>query len=217
LTGSRLVGNLISIVAFNQTVRVRRQSPKADAKAKQILENASRLFDELGYHSVSVDEIANSVGIQKPTLYHYFSNKHEILFMLHEVFIDLLIEKAEARSSGLSARESLREMMADILELMHTHRGYVRVFFEHYRELPVEAQETIREKRDLYEQMVEATIQRGISEGDFRHLNSRLLALAVFGICNWSYQWYRADGPFSHRELAYFFADLLFSGLNEPQ
>jgi AcrR family transcriptional regulator len=195
--------------------RTRVPSRRAVAKEKEILENAARLFDELGYNAVSVDQIASSVGIRKPTLYHYFSNKHEILFQLHEVFIDLLIEKAEARSSDLLPRESLREIMTDILELMHTHRGYVRVFFEHYRELPSDAQDIIKKKRDYYEQMVEMTIRRGVSAGEFRDLDARLTTLAFFGICNWSYQWYRADGPYSYRELGHFFADLLFNGLKE--
>jgi len=197
------------------TTRV--QSRQVGAKAEQILENAAELFDRFGYNAVSVDEIASSVGIRKPTLYHYFSNKHEILFGLHETFINLLIEKAEARSSDVPAPESLREMMTDILELMHTHRGYVRVFFEHYRELPSDDQQTIKKKRDLYEQMVETTIQRGISEGDFRDLDPRLVTLAVFGICNWAYQWYRADGSYTYRELANFFADVLFNGLKEQK
>jgi AcrR family transcriptional regulator len=197
------------------TTRV--QSRPVGAKAQEILENAARLFDEFGYNAVNVEEIANSVGIQKPTLYHYFSNKHEILFGLHETFISLLIERSEARSSDRPASELLREMMTDILELMHTHRGYVRVFFEHYRELPSDAQRIISEKRDFYEQMVEKTIERGISEGDFRALNPRLVALGVFGMCNWAYQWYRADGSYSYRELAYFLADLLFNGLKEQK
>jgi hypothetical protein len=59
------------------------------------------------------------------------------------------------------------------------------------------------------------TIRRGVSAGEFRDLDARLTTLAFFGICNWSYQWYRADGPYSYRELGHFFADLLFNGLKE--
>jgi hypothetical protein len=36
-------------------------------------------------------------------------------------------------------------------------------------------------------------------------------------MCNWAYQWYRADGPLSARGLAEAFFDLLFNGLRRPE
>ena len=49
-------------------------------------------------------------------------------------------------SAGLGA-------MKDILSLMVTHRGYVRVFFEHHRELPPEAKRYVTAQRDAYESL----------------------------------------------------------------
>jgi hypothetical protein len=42
---------------------------------------------------------------------------------------------------------------------------------------------------------------------------ARLATLAVFGMCNWAYQWYRPGGALSPDALADFFFDLLFNGL----
>ena len=137
---------------------------KADEKRRELVAQAAELFDRAGYHTTSVGELARAVGIQKPTLYHYFSRKDEILFSIHEEFIDLLIERQNARS-GLAAAESLREIMGDVLSLMDTHRGHVRVFFEHHRELSPEDQATIARKRDAYQTMVEDVIARGTRPG----------------------------------------------------
>jgi AcrR family transcriptional regulator len=41
----------------------------------QMLEAASMLFGEQGYHAVSMDQIADEVGISKPMLYAYFDSK----------------------------------------------------------------------------------------------------------------------------------------------
>lgn len=185
---------------------------KADEKRRELVGKAAELFDEAGYHTTNVATLAQAVGIRKPTLYHYFSGKDEILFAIHEEFIELLIAKEEARP-GLPAAERLLELMADILGLMETHRGHVRVFFEHYRELPPEAQETMRRKRDAYAALVEAVIARGVETGEFREVDPRLATLAVFGMCNWAYQWYRADGPLTSRQIAELFHDLLLNGL----
>jgi AcrR family transcriptional regulator len=184
----------------------------AAARRREIVAQAAELFDRSGYHTANVSAVAEAAGMRKPTLYHYFSSKDEILFEIHDEFIDLLIEKERGRR-GLAAKEALLEVMADVLELMRTHRGHVRVFFEHYRELSEADQETIRAKRDGYQARVEAIVRRGIEAGEFRDVDPRLTTLAVFGMCNWAYQWYRPDGPLSARAIAERYFDLLFEGL----
>lgn len=44
-------------------------------REQQMLEAASELFGEQGYHAVSMDAIADAVGISKPMLYAYFDSK----------------------------------------------------------------------------------------------------------------------------------------------
>lgn len=44
-------------------------------REQQMLEAASELFGEQGYHAVSMDQIADVVGISKPMLYAYFDSK----------------------------------------------------------------------------------------------------------------------------------------------
>jgi len=175
---------------------------------------AASLFDKAGYHNTTVEDIARAVGLRKATLYHYFKSKDEILHSIHDEFITLLIDRHEARVSvPMSARQRLLEIIADILELMETHRGHVRVFFEHHRELGEEEREAIRDKRDTYETYVSQEIARGIEDGELRPVDVRLATFALFGMCNWAYQWYRADGPLRTREIAYVFWEILLRGL----
>jgi AcrR family transcriptional regulator len=196
------------------TPRQARRLLTVEERRAEIISTAARLFDEAGYANTSMEDLAKAVGIAKPTLYHYFGSKDEILFDIHEEFIDLLIARHRQRdAAGLSPEQLLLEVMADILELMETHGGHVRVFFEHYRELPVSAQETIKLKRDAYEQYVEAIFRTGRDSGLFRDLDPRLGALAMFGMCNWAYQWYHPGGKLRTRELAYTFWSFLVHGI----
>jgi len=57
----------------------RRKVPRA-VREGQMLEVARRTFGTRGYHDVSMDEIAEAVGISKPMLYAYFDSK-EGLFL----------------------------------------------------------------------------------------------------------------------------------------
>lgn len=198
--------------------RAARRRMSSDERRQQIVTRAAGLFDKSGYSSTTMDHIARDVGVAKPTLYHYFPSKDDILHAIHEEFIDLLIERHEVRvGTGLRPEQLLLEIMADILELMETHRGHVRVFFEHHRELPVEARGPIRVKRDRYERIVENLIREGIAAGTFREADPHLAALATFGMCNWAYQWYRPQGPLRSREVAYQFWNYLVYGLGTDQ
>jgi AcrR family transcriptional regulator len=189
---------------------------RATARREGLIALAAELFEAKGYHLTSMDDIAQAAGIRKPTLYHYFKSKSEILTSIHEEFIEILIGRQFQRAElNLSPEQALFEAMADNLELMETHRGYVRVFFEHHRDLPQKEYDEIRSKRHSYQELVADIVRRGIDQGTFRAVDPRLASFAIFGMCNWAYQWFQPAGPMRSREVAYVFWDLLRRGL-EP-
>jgi AcrR family transcriptional regulator len=180
----------------------------------EIVRKAAELFDDRGYHSSSMEDIADAVGLRKPSLYHYFKSKEEILFLIHDEFIELLIRRHLQRLEiGMDAKPLLLEAMGDILELMETHRGHVRVFFEAHRELSKDKHDEIVEKRTRYQAMITDVIVRAVEAGEIRPVRPDLAAQGLFGMCTWAYQWYRPDGALRPRDIAYFFWDALMNGL----
>ena len=164
-----------------------------------------------------MDDIAGAVGIAKPTLYHYFRSKDDILYGIYNAFLDLLIDRHLARlDAGLTSRQMLLEVVTDILELMETHRGHVRALFEYHQELPAENWSEVRTKRDRYQKLVQSVIEDGIAAGELSDVDPQLATLAVLGMCNWSYQWYRNDGSMRPREIAYAFWNFIVHGLQHP-
>ena len=65
---------------------------------EKILRCALELFYHKGYDAVGIQEICQSAGITKPTLYHYFGSKYGLLEVLleHELsgFLSRLSENA---------------------------------------------------------------------------------------------------------------------------
>jgi AcrR family transcriptional regulator len=164
-------------------------------RRQDIAAKAALLFDQQGYHQTTMENIADLMGIKKPTLYHYFKSKDEILSLIHEVFVELLLAKQkESKKSMISYEDLLRNTMRDIIGLMVTHRSHVRVFFEHHRELPEPFQSSINLKRDEYFELIESYIQSGIDDGKYKISDARLGALAMFGMCNWAYTWFDPNG-----------------------
>jgi len=194
------------------------RTAEADQKRALIINQAARLFDERGYGNTNMTDIARAGGIAKPTLYHYFRSKDEILMQIHEEFVAILLSKhEERRQQNLSARAELLELMADVVTLLDTHRGHVRVFFEHARELPAEEQRVIRRKRDQFRANVIETLQRGIKNGEFTPtLDPKLAAWGIVGMVNWTYQWYVQDAKYSSREIAERFYTMVVNGIGVP-
>jgi AcrR family transcriptional regulator len=206
--------NDVAVMAGTSTA-VRR---KADSRRRQIAGHAANLFDAAGSTSPTMDDIAAAAGIAKPTLYHYFKSKDEILLEIHEAFIDLLIERHSDRMrSAMTGTDLLLGAMTDIFELRETHHGHVRVFFEYYRQLPEPHRTIIRTKRNLYHSMIEDTIRRGVADGEFRDVDPTLTTIAVFGLCNWSHlELSRVAGKMRPRQFAQTFGDYIIQGITAP-
>jgi TetR/AcrR family transcriptional regulator, cholesterol catabolism regulator len=189
---------------------------RSEVQRQRILREAASLFDLGGYHNTSMEDIASRIGLRKPTLYHYFKSKEDILFGIHDAFIDRLIEHQRARQSiAMEGRQQLLEIIMDMLQVIDEQRGEVRAFFEFYRELSPDRRESIARKRDEYEGFVEGVIREGVAAGEFRDVDPRLAALSLFGMVNWSYQWFQPGGRLGPRELAYVMWDLFVKGISK--
>ena len=67
--------------------------PSASARREEILDAASSLFAERGYHSASLRDISRRVGISHPGMLHHFSSK--------EALLGAVIDRLEAHAQGL--------------------------------------------------------------------------------------------------------------------
>jgi AcrR family transcriptional regulator len=192
------------------TVEEARSTRKA-----QIIEAAALLFEREGYYSTGVEDVARAVGLSKPALYHYVTTKGEIVAWIHDEISDYLLPKLEERvASDMGPVEVLRLNVVDIIDVMDTRPGYLKVYFEHHREIPQPLRRAAKAKRDRYQALIELTIARGIETGLFRTMDVRLAALALFGITNWSYQWYRPAGPEKSHQVAEHLFNVFLGGIS---
>jgi AcrR family transcriptional regulator len=191
---------------------------RARDRRAQILNVATGLFDSDGYHATSLEQIAAAVGVAKASLYYYFKSKEDLLVALHQEMMVLLLDRqAELMADGtLSCEDVLRGIMHDIVGLMESHPGRLRIFFEAYRELPASVRAEISGQRREYRQSLAKLIGQGIEAGEFRDRDPELTSLAILGMCNWTYQWFRVDGTHDAAEIADNFHELVMAGLR-PQ
>jgi TetR/AcrR family transcriptional regulator, cholesterol catabolism regulator len=71
----------------------------------------------------------------------------------------------------------------------------------------------VRRMRTKYSTMLTDVIEDGIRTGDFKPADPQVVALMIFGMCNWSWTWFDPKGRLTPAEIAETFATTLISGL----
>lgn len=187
-------------------------SPSA---VETFIEIAVDLFQQKGYPGVSVDELVNAAGVTKGTFYYYLESKGDLLFRIHDRFITHELSEGERiLATNESPATKLRMLVRSLVHSIHEYLPYVTVFFNEMRYLEEPYASRIHEKRDRYTAMFEETIRDAVAAGEFStYLDPRIATLALFGMCNWMYKWYRPGGRLSDIQVADQFLTILMKGL----
>ncbi|MDO8187827.1 TetR/AcrR family transcriptional regulator [Conexibacter sp. JD483] len=179
-----------------------------------IIEAATRIFSERGYHAASMSEIADALGMRKPSLYHHVRKKEDLLFAIHEQLIDELIEETLAVvSTSERPADKLRGALRVALGFVARHRDGVTVFLQERSAVSGERWNALVVKRDFYEQMVTRIVAEGSAAGDFVAVDPAIATKAVLAMANWGYTWFQPDGPLSADAVADTFATVALRGL----
>ena len=206
--------------AANAVAPAKRKKPRAttaahDDRRIEIIEHCAALFDKVGYHGTSMQMLADDVGLGKPSLYHYFRSKTDILYEMHQTHIDALIEGLPAGDvADADPAQSLERAAFLTLRQIADHPGYVSAFMDHYRELEGKQRTEMRKRRREYLARITGIVKGGIDAGRFRNVDPDLATLAFLGMCTWAYKWYpriAADNP--PEKMAKNLCDIFLGGL----
>ncbi|NLI68016.1 MAG: TetR/AcrR family transcriptional regulator [Bacilli bacterium] len=183
---------------------------KTDLRSK-IIQTALLLFEEKGYHGVSINEIVTEAGTSKGGFYHHFSSKDELLYVIHDIFITYAIENAKlAARSYESPLEQLQAIIKSFVGVFHVYKPHLTVFYQEAKYLHPKYDEIIRKKRDEFRQIIYDVVKAGKERGEFRQeLEVDIVVMAILGMVNWIYKWYNRDGEKTISQIADIFTDFI--------
>ncbi len=134
----------------------------------RILHQSYELFSKFGFHKVTMQEIANSMGMSKKTLYKFFEGKEQIIREIIEnkkCDIDNYLEKLWA-DENLDFVEKISSMMNFIRTQLPNMRGPL---FEDLKKNIPEIWTEINESRKKYiREKYSRLIKEGIKKGSVR-------------------------------------------------
>jgi TetR/AcrR family transcriptional regulator, cholesterol catabolism regulator len=181
-----------------------------------LLQQATHLFATKGYDATSIQDVVDLADATKGAFYYHFDSKDDLLFEIHHKFITYELEHAEQIvNQDAPARETLRALIINLVESIVLFQPEVTIFFRDMHRLSPEKYQTIKAVRDRYEAYFRRVIEQGQAEGEFRtDVSPKIQTLALFGMCNWTYKWYRGGGPESSRQIGKDLAALLLGGMD---
>jgi len=102
---------------------------RPDARRRQLVEVGVRLFDQVPYHELSLEAVAEQAGISRPLVYRYFPTKRafyvEALRFAAEQLLDL-VEQATAGQPEQALRGGLSTYLGYVEEHAHAYRAILR-------------------------------------------------------------------------------------------
>lgn len=206
------------MAAEKKAKKARATTAAHDEKRLEIIAHCADLFDKVGYHGLTMQMLADEAGLGKPTLYHYFASKADILFEMHQLHIDAIISGLDEVAGKCSEPgDVLTQACAYTLREIAEHPGYVRAFMEHYGDLEGEHRAEIRKRRQEYFDRICGVIKNGVAAGKFRKSDPMISTLAFLGMCNWAYKWYPPmAAKTSPEKMAKSLCQVFLEGLNSP-
>ena len=185
------------------------------AGTKQIIrQKAQKLFRERGYAGVGLRELAKEAGIQAPSLYNHYKSKddllREICFDIAQQFFSAFdaAEKTEIKSV-----KKLKAVIKAHIGVIAANLDSAEVFFNEWVFLEEPNLSKFKKLQHEYEMKFRGIIDKGIRKGDFKKMNSRLVAFAIFSALNATYELYRCSEKISQQQIAEDITDLLLKGI----
>jgi len=152
-----------------------------DLRRRQIVEGASTVLFEKGFHGCSIRDIARACGMSMGQLYHYISSKDDILYLMHvysqemwhqhlaDAGFDAIADPVDKLEHGLRITIKFLSQNRELYQLLYTESKYLDG--EHLREvLALDDQNVVGFYRHLLSQIP------GFADRDHADLAANLAA-----------------------------------------
>lgn len=190
------------------------QASRNGTKKDAIVTKAAALFRKKGFAATSMRELAETVGVEAPSLYNHIGSKSEILqvicFKVANEFNNHMVEVASSSASALNKLEKVI-------------RFHIRMIMEEYDEVFVADHEwkqmeepflsNFLTQRKSYENTMIIIISSGIKQKQLRKIHPYVAVLTILSAVRGLEGWQRHKKNVTPLQLENDMVDHLLNGL----
>ncbi|MFC1568622.1 TetR/AcrR family transcriptional regulator [bacterium] len=198
-----------------------RKELEKEARKQDILEIAAELFAKKDFHSVTVDEIAEKIGLSKGTIYLYFDTKENLFF---SILIERTKSLMKALQNAVHANEpfnlSIYQFVLTFLEFFQKNVAYFKLMHSEKTRSSIEAHYQMHDYADeivnKFIASISQLLKRGVEEKYLKSMDILPMAKMLAGILN-TFTFYRifSSSDVSPEEETEMIIDLFLNGVKK--
>ena len=188
---------------------------KSLATISSLLESAEASFLSRNYADVTMEEIAEAVGVTKGAAYHHFANKESLyVAMLQSALLDQQALLRTAVAGPGTCQERLRRLTQIFLDLPREKRDVMKLVRRDINifKAPVRNQ-LVRAYQSALPDQIEVIMRDGIRDGELAPVDARLLSWLYVAIVEVILTPYAERVLEIQQEMLDFVIRLFFSGI----
>lgn len=160
------------------------------SRKQQILEEAARLFRKKGFKGTSLQQIAQAVGMESPSLYNHIKSKQELLSILLMGNARLFNQRIqEIHDSRLSVLDKIDRVISLHIELTVNNPDAMSLMLNEWTHLEdVDKLEYVK-LRDSYESQFKQILEQAMDNGEVVHMDLNFMMFMILSTLRSLYAW----------------------------
>ena len=199
------------------------QDTRFDRRFSEILDHAAEVFAEKGYEGASMRDLSRLSGMSLAGLYYYFDSKEKLLYRIQKHTFTTIIDRLRERLAGSSnPEERIRIFVHNHVDYAVANQKAMKVLSHeddvlkdgHGAELAAIKREYYRICVGLVEDLAKAKrLQRSEQNAAAGGISTRTSVMALFGMMNWLYTWYKPRVDPNAEIIAQQMSDIFLQGV----
>ncbi len=164
---------------------------RQEARRRQILDTAAQLFYTKGYAGMTMSDLCSALGVTKPAVYYYFTDKYEIFDILcREAAQVCLSAIRETAAPTLPVRERLQACLLEMARRCIVCHQAAALTYRDRQYLRPETVEWLNTMSRAYYRDLYALLDEGKRAGVLDFGDARVAAHAMGGVMGFMYTWH---------------------------
>ena len=165
---------------------------------------AATVFERKGFRNTTIDDVAESAGIARATLYKYVDSKQQLLDMIVDAVLNDMAAALDAalRTDG-TPRDRLRLYVEAHAQAFLANRVFYGIVYTEEKDLSDRGRRAFRAwartRTEDVTRLVEQHLAHCHRSGD---LDAAFVSNVILSMLSTLHRWYRPDGPVTEWQLA---------------
>lgn len=182
---------------------------------KLIFDAAIKCFSKKGFHKSTMDEIAETAGVAKGTLYYHFKSKEDIFKFVIDEGMAVIVNEINDKTAKL---DNPVDKVAAVCEIQFQMTiKYIEFFRTVLSQMwgDEERQLQLREALKKYFEVIEINLKEAMDKGLIKKGNVEVIAFNIFGVITSTVLYNNTHEDVNFDELSDTVINFIMNGINQ--